>query len=163
YFIPVFLQSVVGISATSSGATTIPFALCSIAGAVVGGQIISATGRYKLLAVIATCLIIAGPLLLLRLDIHSNVFDVIIPLVVMGIGVGCNLSLLTVAGQNAMPQQLGQATAALIFFRQIGQSIGLAAFGSVVIGAYVPAFTAALPAQLKGAMPPQLLNAFENP
>jgi len=164
YFIPVFLQSVVGISATSSGATTIPFALCSIAGAVIGGQIIGMTGRYKLQALIGMGLMMVGVvMLMLRLNVHASVWDVIIPLAVMGMGVGSNLSLFTVTVQNVMPKRLGQATAALIFFRQIGQSLGLAAYGSIIIGSYVPAFTRELPGQLRATLPEQLLKAFENP
>jgi hypothetical protein len=105
-----------------------------------------------------------GVLLLLRLDIHSSLFDVLLALAPLGIGVGSSLALFLVVIQNAMPQQkIGQATAAAIFFRQIGQSLGLAAIGSVVIGAYVPAFHNALPSGLKQALPAQIIKVFENP
>ena len=164
YFLPVFMQSVVGVSATNSGLTLIPFALFSIAGAVIGGQITTATGRYKVQALAASVLMIVGVLLLLRLDIHSSLLDVLVALAPLGIGVGSSLALFIVVIQNAMPQQkIGQATAAAIFFRQIGQSLGLAAIGSVVIGAYVPAFRNALPPGLKQALPEQIIKVFENP
>jgi EmrB/QacA subfamily drug resistance transporter len=164
YFLPVFMQSVVGVSATNSGLTLIPFALFSIAGAVIGGQITTATGRYKLQALAASVLMIVGVLLLLGLDVHSNLLDVLLALAPLGIGVGSSLALFIVVIQNAMPQQkIGQATAAAIFFRQIGQSLGLAAIGSVVIGSYVPAFYNALPSGLKQALPAQIIKVFENP
>jgi EmrB/QacA subfamily drug resistance transporter len=164
YFLPVFMQSVVGVSATNSGLTLIPFALFSIAGAVIGGQITSATGRYKLQALAGAVLMIVGVLLLLRLDIHSSVFDVLLALIPLGIGVGSSLALSIVVIQNAMPQQkIGQATAVALFFRQIGQSLGLAAIGSVVISAYVPAFHNALPSGLKQALPAQIIKVSENP
>ncbi|QBD83487.1 MFS transporter [Ktedonosporobacter rubrisoli] len=51
---------------------------------------------------------------------------------------------------------------ALVFFRQLGQSIGLAALGAVVTTSYIPAFSAALPAELKQHMPSRLLAIFEN-
>jgi hypothetical protein len=92
------------------------------------------------------------------------VFDVLLALVPLGIGVGSSLALSIVVIQNAMPQQkIGQATAAALFFRQIGQSLGLAAIGSVVISAYVPAFHNALPSGLKQALPAQIIKVFENP
>src|SRR5215469_14997593 len=164
YFLPVFMQSVVGVSATSSGLTLIPFALCSIAGAVIGGQISSATGRYKVQALAGAVLMIVGVLLLLRLDIHASVLDVLLSLAPLGIGVGSSLALSIVIIQNAVPQhKIGLATAAALFFRQIGQSLGLAAIGSVVISAYVPAFHQALPPELKQALPAQIINVFENP
>jgi EmrB/QacA subfamily drug resistance transporter len=164
YFLPVFMQSVVGVSATNSGLTLIPFALFSIAGAVIGGQITTATGRYKVQALAASVLMIVGVLLLLRLDIRASLLDVLLALAPLGIGVGSSLALSLVVIQNTMPQhKIGQATAVAIFFRQIGQSLGLAAIGSVVIGAYVPAFHNALPPRLKQALPAQILKVFENP
>ena len=62
-----------------------------------------------------------------------------------------------------MPGRIGQATSAVVFFRQLGQSIGLIAIGTVVTTSYVPAFHQALPAVLMQAMPPQLSGGFENP
>jgi len=163
YYLPVFMQSVVGVSATNSGLTLIPFALFSIAGAVIGGQITTATGRYKLQALVASVLMIVC-VLLLRLDIHASLLDVLLALAPLGAGVGSSLALSIVVIQNAMPQQkIGQATATAIFFRQIGQSLGLAAIGSVVISAYVPAFHNALPSGLKQRLPAQIINVFENP
>jgi EmrB/QacA subfamily drug resistance transporter len=163
YFLPVFLQSVTGVSATNSGLALMPLALASIAGAVLGGQLITAMGRYKWIALTGAAIMIAGILLLLRLDIHATSLDVVIALLVLGVGVGSGLSLYTITVQNAMPGRIGQATSAVIFFRQLGQSIGLAAIGAVVTTSYVPAFYKALPAGLRQAMPPQLLKIFENP
>lgn len=163
YFLPVFLQSVTGISATSSGLALMPLALSSIAGAVIGGQIITRTGRYRWIALASAALMIAGLLLLLRLDIHSTSLDIVAALLVLGPGVGSGLSLYTLTVQNAMPEKIGQASAAVVFFRQLGQSIGLVAIGAVVTTSYVPAFHTALPAALRQVMPSQLIKAFENP
>jgi EmrB/QacA subfamily drug resistance transporter len=163
YFLPVFLQSVTGVSATTSGLVLMPLALASIAGAVIGGQLITWTGRYKWLALASAALIIAGLLLLLRLDIHSTGVDIVTALLVLGPGVGSGLSLYTITVQNAMPGKVGQASAAVVFFRQLGQSIGLVAMGAVVTSSYVPAFHRALPTTLQQAMPSQLIRAFENP
>jgi drug/metabolite transporter (DMT)-like permease len=161
YFLPVFLQSVVSVSATDSGLALIPFALASIMGAIVNGLLITATGRYKWTALVATVIMIVGILLLLRLDIHARSLDVVGAVVVFGLGAGASLALYTVVVQNAMPSRIGQATSTLVFFRQLGQSIGLAALGGVVTTSYVPAFYRSLPPQLRESMP--LVRAFENP
>jgi len=163
YFLPVFLQSVTGVSATSSGLALMPLALASIAGAVIGGQLITRTGRYWWIALASAAIMIVGLLLLLRLDIHSTSLDVVIALLVLGPGVGSSLSLYTITVQNAMPGKIGQATSAVVFFRQLGQSIGLVAIGAVVTASYIPAFHKALPVALRQAMPSQLIKAFENP
>jgi EmrB/QacA subfamily drug resistance transporter len=163
YFLPVFLQSVTGVSATSSGLALMPLALASIAGAVIGGQLITKTGRYWWIALASAAIMIAGLLLLLRLDIHSTSLDIVVALLVLGPGVGSGLSLYTITVQNAMPGKVGQASSAVVFFRQLGQSIGLLAIGAVVTTSYIPAFHKALPAALRQVMPSQLIKAFENP
>jgi EmrB/QacA subfamily drug resistance transporter len=163
YFLPVFLQSVSGVSATNSGLVLTPLALSSILGAVISGQIITATGRYKWLALISAAFIIAGLLLLLRLNTHSTGADVVLALLVLGPGVGSGLSLYTVVAQNAMPGKIGQASSSVVFFRQLGQSIGLVAMGAVVTSSYVPAFYRALPVSLREALPSQLIQSFDNP
>jgi MFS family permease len=163
YFLPVFLQSVSGVSATASGLLLMPLALSSIAGAVIGGQFIAAVGRYKWIALVSAALIIAGLLLLLRLDVHSTGIDIVIALLVIGPGVGSGLSLYTITAQNSMPGKVGQASSQVVFFRQLGQSIGLVAIGAVVTSTYVPAFNQALPPVLRPALPPPLIEVFENP
>jgi EmrB/QacA subfamily drug resistance transporter len=162
YFLPVFLQSVTSVSATTSGLILMPLALSSIVGAVIGGQLIAALGRYKWLALFSAGLIIAGLVLLLRLDIHSTGVDIVVALCVLGPGVGAGLSLYTITAQNAMPSKVGQASSQVVFFRQLGQSIGLVAIGAVVTSAYIPAFNQALPQSLRKALPP-LIKVFENP
>lgn len=163
YFLPVFMQSVAGVSATNSGLVLMPLALASIAGAVIGGILIARTGRYKWIALVSAALMLAGLLLLLRLDVHSSGLDVVIALLVLGPGVGSGLGLYTLAVQNAMPGRTGQATSAVVFFRQIGQSIGLTAMGGVVTASYIPAFHKALPAAISQALPSQIIKVFENP
>lgn len=163
YFVPVFLQSVVGVSATSSGVTLIPMMLASIVGAIIGGAIITITGRYKLLALFSAAIIIAGVLLLLRLDIHSTSWDAASGLIVLGLGIGSSLALYTVVAQNALNNKVGIASSTVIFFRQLGQSIGLAAIGAVVTASYVPAFYKALPGSINHLMPAQVIKVFEDP
>src|SRR5260370_42211162 len=72
YFLPVFLQSVTGVSATSSGLVLMPLPLASIAGAIIGGHLITRTGRYRRIALARATIMIAGLMLLLRLDVHST-------------------------------------------------------------------------------------------
>jgi len=84
-----------------------------------------------------------------RLNVNSSNNDVLLAMLVLGVGMGFGMALYTLIVQNALPQKIGQATSAMVFFRQIGGTIGLAAMGSVMTSAYLPAFKNALPAAVK--------------
>lgn len=163
FFIPFFLQGVVGTSVTDSGLLLIPFAIATIIGAIASGALMSIFGKYKWLAVLGIIIGIAGFLLMLRLDISSTSTDVLIGMVVMGLGLGTGMAIYTTITQNALPDKIGQMSAAVTFFRQIGGAIGLAAMGSVMNAAYLPAFLQAVPQSLQQALPGSLLSTFENP
>ena len=168
FFIPLYVQGVVGSSATNSGLVLTPLTLTLVVGSVVSGQLVSRLGKYKWLAIIGMLASVGGTLLLLRLDVNSDNTGVLLALLVFGLGMGFGMSLYTLIVQNAIPNKIGQATAALTFFRSIGGTIALAAMGSVMNSAYLPAFNNALPPaikQLATAQPrvAQLLGIFHNP
>ncbi len=144
FFIPLFVQGVVGTSATNSGLILTPLMLTSIVGSVLSGQLVSRLGKYKWIAITGMVISVAGSLLLVRLDVNATNNDVLIAMLVLGLGMGFGMALYTLIVQNALPQKIGQATSALIFFRSIGGTIGLAAMGSLMTSAYLPAFKSAL-------------------
>ncbi|RAQ96103.1 MDR family MFS transporter [Thermogemmatispora tikiterensis] len=163
YYIPLFIQGVIGSSATNSGLVVIPLALAAIAGAVTTGLSLSLTGRYKWQAVAGAAIALLGALLLLRLNVRSQWVDALMAMLVLGIGMGAGQAVYTTAVQNALPDKLGQATAALAFFRQLGGTISLAVLGGIVTSSYVPAFHAALPPALRTALPERLISIFDDP
>jgi len=163
FFIPLFVQGVVGTSATNSGLILTPLMLTSIVGSVVSGQLVSRLGKYKWIAIFGMLVSVAGTILLVRLNVNSGNNDVLLAMLVLGLGMGFGMALYTLVVQNALPTKLGQATAALTFFRQIGGTIGLAAMGSVMTSAYLPAFQNALPKAVKQFVPSQVLGVFNNP
>jgi EmrB/QacA subfamily drug resistance transporter len=163
FFIPLYVQGVVGSSATSSGLVLTPLMLTSVVGSVVSGQLVSRLGKYKWIAIMGMLVSVAGVLLLVRLNVNSTNNDVLLAMLVLGLGLGIGMSLYTLIVQNALPTKIGQSTATLTFFRQIGGTIALAAMGSVMTAAYLPAFYGALPAAIIHAVPAQFLTAFNNP
>ncbi len=148
FFIPLFAQGVVGTSATNSGLILTPLMLTLIVGSVLSGQLVSRLGKYKWIAITGMVISVVGSLLLLRLDVNATNNDVLIAMLVLGLGMGFGMSLYTLIVQNALPQKIGQATSALVFFRSIGGTIGLAAMGSLMTSAYLPAFKSALSSSL---------------
>jgi len=163
FFIPLYVQGVVGSSATSSGLILTPLMLTSVAGSIVSGQLVSRLGRYKWIAILGMVVSAVGVVLLVRLNVHSTNNDVLLAMLVLGVGLGMGMSLYTLIVQNALPTKIGQSTASLTFFRQIGGTIALAAMGSVMTAAYLPAFHGALPAAILHAVPAQYLATFNNP
>src|SRR3989454_10062493 len=168
FFIPLYVQGVIGSSATNSGLVLTPLTLTLVVGSIVSGQLVSRLGTYKWIALLGMLVSVGGTLLLLRLDVTSGNTEVLLALLVFGLGMGFGMSLYTLIVQNANPNKIGQATAALTFFRSIGGAIALAAMGSVLNSAYLPAFNNALPPAIKrlATVQPkvvQFLGIFHNP
>lgn len=163
FFLPLFVQGVIGSSITSSGLLLTPLMLTAIVGSVVSGQIIAARGRYKVNAIVGMVVSVLGALLLIGMGRASTNTDVVLAMVVLGAGMGVSMSLYTLVVQNALPTKIGQATSALTFFRSIGSAIALAALGSIMNNAYLPAFQQALPPAVQEGVPAAVLGAFHNP
>jgi MFS family permease len=153
----------VGTSISNSGLILTPLMLTSVVGSVFSGQLVARLGKYKRIAISGMVVSLAGSLLLLRLNLHSTNTDVVIAMLVMGLGMGFGMSLYTLIVQNAMPTRIGQATSTLTFFRSIGSTVALAAMGSLMNTAYLPAFQAALPPTIKQRVPTSFLAIFDNP
>ena len=163
FFLPLFAQGVLGISATNSGFLLSPMMIALIASSVISGQLVSRTGKYKWIAIVGMIITVGGSLLLYRLSVNSVTLDLTLAMIVLGFGLGFGMSLYTIIVQNALPNKIGEATSALTFFRQIGATVALAAMGSIMSSAYVPAFHDALPATAKHILPAQVLSFFDNP
>ncbi|HZJ09035.1 MAG TPA: MDR family MFS transporter [Trueperaceae bacterium] len=140
-FLPLFMINVLGVSATAAGLTLVPLSLGVVFGSIVAGQLVSAIGRYRLLILVGGVLLFIGIFLLSRLTPDVTVARVTLYMVITGLGIGPSMPLYTLAIQNAIdPRQLGQATSASQFFRQIGGAIGTAILGTVLTVTLTTAF-----------------------
>jgi len=162
-FLPLYAQGVLGISATNSGLLLTPLMGGLIFSSIVSGQLVSRFGKYKWIAFVGMAITIGGSLLLQRLGVNSTNTDMVIAMIVLGLGLGFSMSLYTVIVQNALPNKIGQATSGLTFFRSIGSTIAVAAMGSLLTSAYVPGFHNAIPASVKAVVPTKFLSVFDNP
>jgi len=162
-FLPLYAQGVLGVSATNSGLLLSPMMLSLVFSSIISGQLVSRFGKYKWIAFVGMAITIGGSLLLLRLNVNSVYTDLIIAMIVFGLGLGFSMSLYTVIVQNALPTRIGEATSGLIFFRSIGATVAVAAMGSILTSTYVTAFHNAIPAQVKAVVPANMLSVFDNP
>jgi EmrB/QacA subfamily drug resistance transporter len=163
-YLPLFVQGVLGNTATNSGVVLTPMMLGFIVSSTIGGQILSRTGRYKVLALAGFVVATAGMFLLSRMDVTTTDGVVVRNMVITGLGVGVMMSLFTIVVQNAFPfHQLGQVTASVQFFRSMGSTIGIAILGTVLTNQFQSGLQANMPATLKHTLPPGKLAALQNP
>ena len=132
-YIPVYAQGVMGVSATNSGAILIPLSLAMILTSIVVGLLISRTGRYREFLILGGMVLVAGYWMLSRLEYGDSQLRLTAAMVVIGLGLGLSMQVYTLVVQNIVAQrELGVATAAVQFFRNIGSTIGTAVLGTVM-------------------------------
>ncbi|MDQ3887207.1 MAG: MFS transporter, partial [Actinomycetota bacterium] len=132
--LPLYLQIVKGASPTEAGLLLLPVMAGIMFAAVVSGQLVSRTGRYKVFPVIGTALMSVALLLLhSRLGVDTPLWEADIYMALFGLGLGNCLQTLILAVQNAVsPREMGVATASATFFRQMGGTAGVAAFLAIL-------------------------------
>jgi len=163
-YLPLFVQAVLGRTATNSGAVLTPMMLAFVFSSVVGGQILSRTGRYKALAIGTVAIATLGMYLLSRMDVTTTNATVVRNMIVLGLGIGTTMSLFTIVIQNAFPpERLGEVTSALTFFRSIGGTVGAAILGTVMTNRFQSELTARIPDQVRALIPADRLATLENP
>jgi len=132
YFIPTYMQGVVGISATYSGAVLLPLSFLMVFASFLSGVLMNRVG-YKRLA-LAGCLITASGLYLLaQLGTNPPIWLAVVEMMYLGAGIGLMLQTYIVATQNAVDRrQVGVATSTLTLLRQLGATLGVTALGVVL-------------------------------
>jgi EmrB/QacA subfamily drug resistance transporter len=132
-YVPVYMQGVLGASATSSGVVLIPLSFGWVVASFISGQLVSKTGRYKVFPLIGSALVLAGCVLLTMLGTETSKLVASLDLVVIGIGMGTMFQTFVIATQNQVEfAELGVATAAIQFFRSMGGSLAVAGLGALL-------------------------------
>ncbi|MBE2320505.1 MFS transporter [Solirubrobacter sp. CPCC 204708] len=133
-YVPVYMQGVLGASATSSGVVLIPLTLGWVAASFTSGQLIAKTGRYRIFPLLGSTLVLAGTVLLTLLDADTSRTLASAYLVVIGVGMGLMFQTFVIATQNRVEaSDLGVATAAIQFFRSMGGSVAVAVLGALLL------------------------------
>ncbi|MCA1676043.1 MAG: MFS transporter, partial [Actinobacteria bacterium] len=132
--IPLYLQIVQGASPTEAGLLLLPLMGGIMVASVVSGQVTARTGRYKIFPVVGTASMTAALLLLsFRLGVDTPLWEADVYMALFGFGLGFCLQTLIMAVQNAVPaRDMGVATASSTFFRQMGGTLGVAVFLSIL-------------------------------
>ncbi|MFJ2402207.1 MFS transporter [Streptomyces xanthochromogenes] len=172
-YLPTYLQMVDGASATESGLLVLPMMGGIVGASIISGQLISRTGHYRIYPILGGAISAVGMWLLSKLGTDTPRLDYSLWMAVLGAGIGLVMPVLVLAVQNAVaPADLGTATSANNYFRQIGGSVGAAIFGTLFSNRLAHALTERLPAgarlpdpesitpQLVHALPPALRDGY---
>jgi len=173
--LPQYLQIVHGSSPTVAGLQMIPLVAGIMTGAMGSGIAISKTGKYKIYPLVGVVFIVTALVSMSQIiDANTSVWTLVPFMVLLGVGLGFNFQPVILAVQNAVrPNEMGVATSSVTFFRQMGGTIGVAAFLSILfttlpnkiidaVQAAIKANPAVAPqfAGLKGANPTSDTAAF---
>ncbi len=155
-FLPLFFQTVQGVSATASGTLLIPMLLAMALGGIVVGQMLSRMGGgYRWQAVINTGLMALGLYLMSTIKPHTSLLVAEIYIVIAGVGFGGAVSTLSVAVQNTVPfETVGVVTSALQFWRSLGGMLGLAVLGVVLSRRFATRLDKLVPENVKAIFTP---------
>ncbi|BCK58091.1 MFS transporter [Nocardia wallacei] len=131
--VPLYLQVVRGYSPTEAGLLMLPLVLGIMSGSVIAGQVTKRTGRYKILPVLGTFIITIGALLYAQVKFDSPLWQPLVFGGIIGLGLGFCMQTLIIAAQNAGPRRdMGVSTASATFFRQVGGTLGVAVFLTIL-------------------------------
>ncbi|MBN9620301.1 MAG: MFS transporter, partial [Actinobacteria bacterium] len=131
--IPLYLQIVKGASPTKAGLLLLPMIGAMMVASLASGQITSRTGRYKIFPIIGSALMVVGLLTMTRIGADTPLWQADVYMAIFGAGLGLNMQSIVLAMQNAVePRDMGVATSAVTFFRQVGGSLGTAIFLSIL-------------------------------
>ena len=166
-FLPLFVQTVIGKSASGSGQIITPLMLTFVASSIIAGRVISATGKYKLLAICGFGFVIAGAILFFLMGPDVSDVRLIFNMIILGMGLGSTMPTFNIAIQNAFPQNMiGVVTGGVQFFRNMGSTIGAAIMGSVMISRMTYHFNEAsikMSETTHGILSPQVIAMLKNP
>ncbi|MGF6887059.1 EmrB/QacA subfamily drug resistance transporter [Nocardia sp. GAS34] len=158
-FIPTYLQMATGVSASISGLLLIPMMVGMMITLISSMSVITKTGRYRVFPPIGGLLMIVGMLWLTQLTAHTAMWVVGAQLAVIGAGLGLIMQIIVLVVQNAVePGQIGTATSANNYFREMGGAIGVAIFGSIFTSRLTSGLTDAFTSHM-----PEVVSSHLNP
>jgi MFS family permease len=133
--LPLYLQIVGGSSPTKAGLELLPLTIGIMTGSIFSGRTISKLGKYKMLPVFGTIFLTVSLFLMTTFTADTSYWWIAFLSFLFGVGLGGVLQPTVIAVQNAVAMKdLGVATSSVTLFRQLGATVGTAAFISILFG-----------------------------
>ncbi len=132
FLLPVFMQELLGYDATMAGVTLVPRTLAMMIATQIVGRLYNRVPPALTVA-LGVVLFAVGSWDLSRTTLDSSAVDFLIPMCITGVGFACLFVPLTTAALSRIPRaKLADAAGLNSFVRQIGGSIGLALFATLL-------------------------------
>jgi EmrB/QacA subfamily drug resistance transporter len=133
-YLPLFLQTVHGAGVSGSGLQLAPLMVMMSAGSILAGRRVTATGRYRRLLFVGLAGFLAVTVWVATLDTSTSTLVIFLMMVSLGFAFGVVSPIVNLTAQNAMPvADLGAASSALMTFRSLGATLGIAGVGSILL------------------------------
>jgi EmrB/QacA subfamily drug resistance transporter len=164
-YLPLFLQGVLGISATYSGAVITPMSVASVIGASVAGILMQRLKRFQAISIVGAIVMSIGVFFMTRMTATTGLLEATIFMVAAGLGLGTFFSVAALAAQNSVPRsRLGVGTGVTRLMGQFGSVLGVALVGTVVNNSLSSELAPRL-AKIPGVgfIPPAVLKLATNP
>jgi EmrB/QacA subfamily drug resistance transporter len=131
-YVPLFVQTVLGTSATAAGATLTPMLIAWVIASIIGSRLLLRVG-YRTLALIGMTLLTVGSFLMTQVGVGTSELLLLGGLSLMGIGMGLSIPAFLIAVQSTVRREaLGSATSTVQFSRSIGGTLGVSVMGAVL-------------------------------
>jgi hypothetical protein len=132
--LPLVLQIAYGATPTQAGLLMLPMVLGMMIASIGSGRITSATGKYRIFFNVGTAILTIGYLyMFFLLDADQQIWVISVGMIFIGLGLGQLMQTQMVASQNAVEaRDVGVATSTTTFFRQMGGTLGVAVFLSIL-------------------------------
>ena len=159
-YIPIFMQTVLGQSATNSGLQLLPMMAGIVGGSIASGQISSRTGKTRILGLLGLSIASVALYLLTRVTVDTSLTALGWNMFLLGLGIGPSLPLMPLIAQNLFgPRDIGVVTGSTTFFRTVGGAIGTASLGTI----FNNQLTSSLSSLPTFNLPPQLVQTLSDP
>lgn len=143
--LPLYMQIVHGASPTESGLLMLPMVGGMMIASISSGRVISRTGHIRMFPIVGSAVIVLGLFLLSFTTADTPLPLVSVSMFVLGTGLGSCMQPLLLTVQSAVPPtEIGVATASATFFRQMGGTLGVAVFLSILFSTVGPNIETAL-------------------
>lgn len=136
-YVPLFVQAVLGTTATQAGITLTPMSLSWTITSIFGARLLLKVG-YRTLALIGMLVLFAGAFFMMSINELSSQVAVMVYTGMMGVGMGISMPAFLIAVQSRVrKEQLGVATSTVQFSRSIGGTLGVSVLGAFLSSALV--------------------------
>ncbi len=165
--LPLYAQGVLGMTAENSGYLMTPMMLSFIVASIIGGLLITRTGKYRMQIFAGGLIMVLGAFLLTRLTVTSHWSSVVIDMVVLGLGIGALMPAMSTIAQNLFPYRvLGTVNATQQMGNSLGGAIASPILGTVLATSFAKLLPQRLPSQLRSmfaVLSPAQRKAFSDP